>query len=183
MEVMAESRADRMAGVAEAALLDEAAFQRLYADASRDLWGYLYRVLGNPAEAEDLMQDAFVRVLRAPVAALEPEAQRAYLFRVASHLAVDRFRRERRRDEVEQALGRELPAGTAAVTPDVDLARRFAELKPQERALLWMAYVEGSAHDEIAESLKLKPASVRVLLFRARKRLRDLLARAAGAGR
>jgi RNA polymerase sigma-70 factor (ECF subfamily) len=183
MEVMAESRADRIERVAEASLLDETGFQRLYADAARDLWGYLFRVIGQAAEAEDLMQDAFVRVLRAPVGGLDLDGQRAYLFRVASHLAVDRFRRERKRGEIEQALGRERPPATSGSAPDLDLARRFAELKPQERALLWMAYVEGSAHEEIAESLKLKPASVRVLLFRARTRLRALLARSAGAGR
>jgi|SRR5678815_3865698 hypothetical protein len=51
----------------------------------------------------------------------------------------------------------------------------FAELKPRERALLWLAYVEGESHEEIAASLGVRPSGVRVLLFPARRRLRDLL--------
>jgi len=57
------------------------------------------------------------------------------------------------------------------------MMRVFAELKPQERALLWLAHVEGSSHDEIAEAMGVKAKSVRVMLFRARKRLGDLLTR------
>jgi len=48
-------------------------------------------------------------------------------------------------------------------------------LAPRERALLWLAYVEGQSHNEIAKAVGLARDSVKVLLFRARKRLRDLL--------
>ena len=58
---------------------------------------------------------------------------------------------------------------------DATVAQIFAELKPRERALLWLAYVEGESHEEIAASLGVRPSGVRVLLFRARRRLRDLL--------
>jgi RNA polymerase sigma-70 factor (ECF subfamily) len=51
----------------------------------------------------------------------------------------------------------------------------FAQLKPQEQSLLWLAYVEGFDHREIASTLQLKEGSIRVLLFRARKRLADML--------
>ena len=56
-----------------------------------------------------------------------------------------------------------------------DMSRVFEELKPRERALLWLAHVEESDHEEIAEALGLKAKSIRVLLFRARKRLGELL--------
>jgi len=55
------------------------------------------------------------------------------------------------------------------------MMRVFSELKPQERALLWLAHVEGSSHEEIAESLGVKAKSVKVMLFRARKRLGEML--------
>jgi RNA polymerase sigma-70 factor, ECF subfamily len=55
------------------------------------------------------------------------------------------------------------------------VAQIFGELKPRERALLWLAYVEGESHDEIAASLGVGRRGVRLLLFRARRRLRDLL--------
>ena len=51
----------------------------------------------------------------------------------------------------------------------------FSELKPRERALLWLAYVEGDTHADIAASLRLSRGSIKVLLSRARARLRDLL--------
>ena len=58
-----------------------------------------------------------------------------------------------------------------------DVQRIFKELKPQERALLWLAHVEESSHHDIGEALGVQEKSVKVLLFRARKRLGDLLKR------
>jgi RNA polymerase sigma-70 factor (ECF subfamily) len=55
------------------------------------------------------------------------------------------------------------------------MSRVFAELKPQERALLWLAHVEGNSHEEIAEALGVKSKSIKVMLFRARKRLGEML--------
>jgi RNA polymerase sigma-70 factor (ECF subfamily) len=51
----------------------------------------------------------------------------------------------------------------------------FGQLKPRERQLLWLAYVEGSSHKEIAEAMRLRTGSVRLLLFRARRRLAGLI--------
>ena len=59
----------------------------------------------------------------------------------------------------------------------------MTHLKPRERALLWLAYAQGSSHKEIAESLGLRTASVKLLLFRARRRLATLLTRSRGAAR
>jgi len=186
MTIMSGTRAevDVLVPPAESALLDEAAFARLYGQAARPLWSYLYRVLGNAAQAEDLMQDAFLRLLQAPIGALDEDAQRAYLFRIASNLAIDTFRRGQRQAGAHDALERHQPRSAEPVERDLDTARTFGELVPRERALLWMAYVEGSAHDEIAQSLHVKSASVRVLLHRARRRLADLLTRRhSGEGR
>ena len=63
----------------------------------------------------------------------------------------------------------------------VDLSRALARLKPRERDLLWLAYAHGSSHQEIAESLGLKTASIKLLLFRARRHLAMLL-RGSGSG-
>jgi len=58
------------------------------------------------------------------------------------------------------------------------LARSMARLKPRERDLLWLAYAQGSSHKEIAQVLGLKAASIKLLLFRARRRLAAFFARA-----
>ena len=57
----------------------------------------------------------------------------------------------------------------------VDLSRAMTRLKPRERDLLWLAYAQGSSHDEIAAALGLKTSSIKMLLFRARQRLAALL--------
>ncbi len=64
---------------------------------------------------------------------------------------------------------------TKHVDPEYDdsVSREFAALKPRERALLWLAYVEGESHEEIANALGLSRGSIKVLLSRARGRLRD----------
>jgi RNA polymerase sigma-70 factor (ECF subfamily) len=51
----------------------------------------------------------------------------------------------------------------------------MAQLKPRERDLLWLAYAQGSSHQEIADSLGLRTASIKLLLFRARRKLAGLL--------
>ena len=56
-----------------------------------------------------------------------------------------------------------------------DLRRAFDRLKPRERQLLWLAHVEGSDHREIARLTGLRTGSIRLLLFRARRRLAEVL--------
>lgn len=162
--------------------LDEASFTRLHAELARPLWSYLYRVLGDAARAEDLVQDTFLRLLRARIGGLDDDERRAYAFRVAGNLAMDLFRKGKRDDALHAAVERDAPRDRPPAARDLDVARSFGQLEPRERAMLWLAYVEGSAHDEIAKSLGLRSGSIRVLLFRARRKLRDLLARADGGG-
>ena len=154
------------------------AFAAFYAATSRPLWTYVYHVTGNAADADDIMQDAFCRVLRADIGALGEEERRRYLFRVAGNLVADRWRKERRARS--SWWGVQLVPVAMRATAGEDEARdkvsqTFAALKPRERALLWLAYVEEQSHDQIAGALGIERASVKVLLFRARTRLRDLL--------
>ncbi len=154
--------------------MDEAKFDAFYRRNAPGLWSYLNRLVGDPALADDLLQKAFINLLRADPSVAGDEHLRRYLFRTATNLARDHFRETKRRRE------RTTPeAVVAAFDQDVreDVKRIFAELNPRERALLWLAHVEGSGHDEISEALGVKSKSVRVLLFRARKRLADLLKR------
>ena len=155
--------------------MDQTAFSDLYKRTSRSLWSYVYRVTGNAADADDIVQDAFCRLLRGGPDADEEQLRR-YVFRIASHLVVDRWRRQKRdHDSARQHV----PLPLASDTPEHEaVARTFARLTPRERALLWLAYVEGQSHQEIAGTLGLARQSVKVLLFRARRRLRDLLASA-----
>jgi RNA polymerase sigma-70 factor (ECF subfamily) len=96
------------------------------------------------------------------------------VFRIGSNLLADRWRRA---TQEASWLDRLRGVTQSHVDPEYDdtVSREFAVLKPRERALLWLAYVEGESHEEIAEALGLSRGSIKVLLSRARGRLRDQL--------
>jgi RNA polymerase sigma-70 factor (ECF subfamily) len=154
--------------------MDEPAFQTFYRDTAPTLRSYLRRASGNAALADDILQETFYRFLRADLPALEPFQMKAYLYRTATSLLADhwrRLKRERRWNE-ENSFGSEAAeeldsAGEAMAV--------FRDLKPREQNLLWLAYVEGFDHREVAAALQLSERSVRVLLFRARRKLAGIL--------
>jgi RNA polymerase sigma-70 factor (ECF subfamily) len=135
---------------------------------------YLYRVTGKASDADDLVQEAFCRLLQANVGELGDEELRRYVFRIGSNLLADRWRRA---TQESSWLDRLRGITESHVDPEYDdtVSREFAALKPRERALLWLAYVEGESHEEIANALGLSRGSIKVLLSRARGRLRNQL--------
>ena len=152
-------------------MLSEHALGEFYQRHARSVWTYVYRVTGNAADADDIVQEAFLRLFQADTLPSDDEGLRRYVFRIAGNLIADRWRTQKR-DE-RHAPG---PAShDSGETRDLDVVRVFSALKSRERALLWLAYVEGENHEDIADSLRVGRASVKVLLSRARARLRDLL--------
>src|SRR5689334_2821650 len=69
--------------------MDEAAFRALYEETARPLFAYLLRVSGNRELAEDLLQEAYCRLLTAKLPPLEDPSKRSYLFRIATNLLYD----------------------------------------------------------------------------------------------
>jgi RNA polymerase sigma-70 factor (ECF subfamily) len=155
--------------------MDEPRFEAFYRKSASGVWAYLYRMTGDAAAADDLLQKTFIRFLRAGTAFAGEEHMRRYLYRAATSVAIDHFRETKSRREVAETDRGAARGDTADLRHDVH--RIFAELKPRERALLWLAHVEESDHEEIAAALGVRPKSVKVLLFRARKRLSELLSR------
>jgi RNA polymerase sigma-70 factor, ECF subfamily len=155
--------------------MDEAAFRAFYEETSCPLFAYLLRVSGERALAEDLLQESYCRFLSAKLSPMDEAGRRNYLFRIASNLLCDRWRRHK-----EYSLPDSVPE-VAASSPHPDLRievqQAFRRLKDRERQLLWLAYVEGSSHKEIADSTGLKAGSVRLLLLRARRKLADFIGR------
>ena len=154
--------------------ITEAAFQAFYQDTGPMLRGYIRRAANNSALADDVFQETFLRFLRSCPAGLDDRQQRAYLYRTATSLLVDHWRRLKRERmwSLKTIFDERVPDKQAL---GEDMTRLFARLKPQEQALLWLAYVEGFDHREIAAALELRAKSVRVLLFRARKKMAGIL--------
>jgi len=159
--------------------MDEDAFRAFYEQTSRPVWAYLARLTGSATEADDLLQEAYYRLLRAGASFETERHRRQYLFRIATNLVLDVRRRRLTRPEVELAADAdELPGdgGGAMRLEQRSVVRgAMARIKPRERALLWLAYAQGASHDEIGAVLGLKPASIRSMLFRARQRFRHAL--------
>jgi RNA polymerase sigma-70 factor, ECF subfamily len=152
-------------------VLTEHAFGEFYQRHARSVWTYVYRVTHNAADADDIVQEAFLRLFQADLGPTDEDGLRKYVFRIAGNLIADRWRK-RQRVERHDAEAEGVGSGEQR---DLDVVRTFSALKPRDRALLWLAYVEGETHDDIATSLRVGRGSVKVLLSRARARLRDLL--------
>jgi RNA polymerase sigma-70 factor (ECF subfamily) len=152
---------------------DEAAFAAFYDRTARPLWAFVFRATGHAADADDIVSEAFCRLLQAVERPAGDEACRRYVFRIAGNLVVDRWRKQRR--DPEQPI-EDHPAPVAPAPLDADdVVGSFAKLNEHDRVLLWLAYVEGHSHAEIAATVGVQKGSVKMLLSRARERLRRLL--------
>jgi RNA polymerase sigma-70 factor (ECF subfamily) len=179
--------------------MDEDAFRAFYDLTSGAVWAYLSHITGDTHAADDLLQETYIRFLGVRRRWDSDAHRRNYLFRIATNLAHDLHRRSRLRrtepfDETQVQAGAASPAagsgaavarafpglsqveGRPAIYEErADLHRALDRLSPRERQMLWLAYAEGSTHQEIADTLGLRAGGIRVLLFRARRKLAALM--------
>ncbi|MBL8231739.1 MAG: RNA polymerase sigma factor [Bryobacterales bacterium] len=154
--------------------LDAAAFEAFHAQTARPLRNYLNRLTGNTALADELVQESYYRFLRSQAGAFEDRERRNYLFRIATNLVNDLHRsRGEKSVGIEEIAMPAVEANDPQVSSDVQ--KVLSNLKPRERELVWLAYVEGSSHREIADILGLREVSIRPMLFRARQKLLEML--------
>jgi RNA polymerase sigma-70 factor, ECF subfamily len=168
-----------VAGAMAEPLMNEEEFTAFYQRTARPVWAYLARVSGNPALADDLVQESYLRFLAAAAPWKDGEvACRRYLFRIATNLLRDHWRRPQTallEDLPESALPSVSGDHSEQIDSQALLGPALALLKPRERQLLWLAYAEGYSHREIAGITGLRTAGIRLLLFRARQKLARLL--------
>jgi RNA polymerase sigma-70 factor, ECF subfamily len=164
--------------------MDSDAFAGFYQRSAPALRAYLVRVSGNAALADDLMQESYLRFL----CATRPEGgevnYRRYLFRIATNLLKDHWRRPLAA-RIEEVPERFLAArdGLAHIDSQAILDPAMARMRPRERQLLWLAHAEGYSHREISEITGLNAAGIRLLLFRARRKIARLLRKQIDANR
>ena len=126
-----------LAASAPAAAMDNEQFAAFYARSARSLWAYIARVSRDPALADDLTQESYVRFLCATVPEDGEVAARRYLFKIATNLLRDHWRRPRS-SSIEE-MPEELflaKCGAAQAESKVMLSPAMAQMRPRDRQLL-----------------------------------------------
>ena len=158
----------------EARPMDEERFYLLYHRTAAPLRRYLRRILPEPSLADDLLQESYLRFLGAKLSrGMCEEHQKNYLFRIATNLVRDHVSKRQTVPLTTETSSTERLA--QRVDRQEDLRRAMEKMKPRERQILWLAYVEQFNHNEIAAIVGAKAQSIRPMLWRARANLADVL--------
>ena len=153
--------------------MEDQLFETIYAMTARPLWTYVAKISGDASVADDILQETYLRFLHASGRPSDFDEAKRYLYRIATNLTYDRFRSLKRKAETE--ITESDPGRADNLAAETEMSQVFSRLKEQERMLLWLAYVEGYDHAEIARIANVRKLSVKVLLFRARGRLAELI--------
>jgi RNA polymerase sigma factor (sigma-70 family) len=162
--------------IARAQSGDLEALEALYRAFETPVYNLARRMVRTPEDAEDVLQETFLEVVRS-IRAYRGEGHLwGWIRRIAASKALMRIRR--REVRAEEAFDEEVAAGTAPVpmAARLDLERAFERLSETSRAVVWLHDVEGYTHEEIAEMMGKTVSFSKSQLARAHARLRGLLA-------
>jgi RNA polymerase sigma-70 factor (ECF subfamily) len=163
---------------------EEATLAALVSQYAGTLYRVAFSVLRNPADAEDAVQEAFLRVLRHRDTLGEVRDQRVWLIRIVWNIVLDRKRRAKTRPETDDVaeLARVLPSGGLTAEQIASAAQHHAhvlacveQLPAKERQVIMLSAFEEFTSVEIASVLNITESSVRSRLFRARNLMAGLL--------
>lgn len=165
---------------------DTDAFADLLALHERFVYNLALRTIGNPTEAEDVAQEAFVRAWQALPNFRGGSALRTWLYRIVVNLCINRFPRLRRElNELTDDYCTDLPETTwfehdpalrsEARERRAMLHREIESLPESQRMLITLRYQDEMSYDEIASLVGLPLGTVKTGLFRAKERLRQAL--------
>jgi RNA polymerase sigma factor (sigma-70 family) len=160
----------------------EAAFETLFRLHQRAVYGWILRIVRNPAAAEDLTVETFWRIHRARARFEPSQGFEGWARRIATRAALDWLRAR----HVENERATELPAEVAAPSTDdpavtaeirLKIALAFGRLPPKLRIAATLAVIEGQPQKDVAAALGISIAAVKVRVFRALRLLRKDLVR------
>jgi len=182
--------ASDLAVVARVRAGDHEAFRDLVERHSRSVFRLAYRLTGHEQDAEDVVQETFLKAFR-QIAQFESRSSfSTWLYRIAVNCAHDLLRQRPRAgtrasiDDPDEGIAAQLADGSAEADPARELARRqidarvqaaLAELSAQERSAFVMRHYEGLSIDEIGAALDLGTSAAKHSIFRAVRKLRRLL--------
>ena len=176
--------ADERRLIARAQSGDTAAFRELVERHQSRVYALALRILRSASDAEEVAQDAFVRVWTALPGFRGESTFSTWLHRIVARRSFDRaqvLKNRRARERTDESPPE--PAVAAADSDPLEAARLerlVAKLSPAQRAVVTMFYYEGRSVDQVAVLLGMPENTVKTHLLRARAALRVALARAAG---
>jgi RNA polymerase sigma-70 factor (ECF subfamily) len=167
---------------------DLGAFEELYKAHAGKLYSLVLRMVGNPADADDLLQEIFLSAHRKLESFRAESALGTWLYRLATNQCLDFLRsRATRAGQVTDALDDEphlFDAGSRAIAEQtvakMDLERAVAQLPPGCRAAFLLHDVQGLEHGEVADALGIAEGTSKSQVHKARLRLRALLSERRG---
>ena len=172
----------------------EDAFRELVRRYERPVFSLIFRMVRDSATAEDLAQDAFIKVLN-HIDKYRPEFKlSSWLFKIANNVAIDHLRK-RHLDTVSvsgspnasteseiEATSFEIADSAGNALDEIQarelgsaIERAIGQLRPEYRACIVLRHVEGRSYEEIAATLDLPLGTVKTYIHRARIQLRELL--------
>ena len=160
-------------------------FEELYRSHGARMKSVAYNILGSTADAEDAVQEAFLRAFRGMSSFKGTARASTWFYRILVNTCHDIGRqRRRRRGETELGPEEQLPPSTASPAGDaplrVTLEKALAGLRPRPRDVFLLFEVEGFLHREIAEILDIAEGTSKALLFEAKRELQAALGGAPG---
>jgi RNA polymerase sigma-70 factor (ECF subfamily) len=153
-------------------------FETLFHAYQQPITAYLDHLTGDTEQAEDLAQDAFLRAYRALLRGEHVEHPKAWLYRIATNVANDRWRRARLLrwlpllDNVREP-GLCVPDHTEGAAEQLAVQSALARLQPGYRVPLVLHLCEGLSIAEISEVLGIRQGAVKMRLSRAREQFRQ----------
>jgi RNA polymerase sigma-70 factor (ECF subfamily) len=154
---------------------DDRRLVALYDAHAPSLWRYVVHLTGDPAGADDIVQETLLRAWRSPrILEQEPESTRSWMFTVARNLVIDEARSARRRHEIGMA---ELPDpgrgdGTDALFEGLLIEEALARLDIEHRAVIVHAYYGGCSIAEVARRVGIPEGTVKSRLHYGLRALR-----------
>jgi RNA polymerase sigma-70 factor (ECF subfamily) len=143
-----------------------------------ELRGWLRHRLGNPVDAEDMLQDLFIKAMRQGERFCAIDNARAWLFEVARNALADRMRMKRDLIELPADLANEAEEVATVDSLVACLPRVLSELSPEDREAITLCDLQGLPQDEYARRKGLSVPGAKSRVQRARKRLREQLTQA-----
>ena len=150
--------------------MDQALFDRVYETYGPALYRFCLLQMKNPADAEDVLQDVFVKRLYQAPKFKSPEHERSWLYQVALNLCRDQWRRSRRSEQPLEAA-----AGVSLPPEELSLLDQVSNLPEKQRTVLHLHYYQGYNLQEIARLLGVTVPAVKMRLKRGREALRKEL--------